>query len=63
MMIWRETYDLQLQLSEAGSISNIKTIGTHIQADYKVQNYYANDSLLRVVTKANVIALLQEQYG
>ena len=63
MLIWRETFDLQHQLSEAGSVSNIKTLGNHSQADSKVQNFYANDSLLRVVTKANVIALLQEQHG
>ena len=63
MLIWRETFDLPHQLSEAGSVSNIKTLGTHSQADSKVQNFYANDSLLRVVTKANVIALLQEQHG
>ena len=61
LTIWRQEFDLNHQLDEEGSISNFKLIFNHSQADWRCKQYYANDSLMRVVTEANLIALLQEQ--
>ena len=61
LTIWRQEFDLNHQLDEEGSISNFKLIFNHSQADWRCKQFYANDSLMRVVTEANLIALLQEQ--
>ena len=61
LTIWRQHFDLPHQLAEEGSISHFKLIFSHSQADWRCKQYYANDSLMRVVTEANLIALLQEQ--
>lgn len=46
----------------SGTCSKYYQVFHHTQADRKVKNFYANDSLLRVTTEANLIALLQEQH-
>ena len=35
----------------------------HTQADLNVKNFFANDSLLRVTTEANLLAFLQSSTG
>lgn len=61
LTIWRQYFDQPHQLAEEGSISNFREIFSHSQADLKCKNYFANQSLMQVVTEANLIALLQEQ--
>ena len=40
-----------------------QVVCTHSQADRRVQHFYANQSLLKVTTAINLIALLQEMDG
>ena len=58
--MYRGNFDRPGQLHEPGSISNLKEVLHHTQADYHCKNFFANEALLKVVTESNMIALLQE---
>lgn len=63
LAIWRNYFDLPHQLIEEGSISNVKEVFQHSQADKRCKMYYANDALRQVTLDINLVALLQEQKG
>ena len=61
--IFRKHFDPGQQLYETGSISHLKSIFHHTQADREGKNYFANNALLQVTTQSNLIALLQQKTG
>ena len=63
LAIYRKHFDPGQQLYETGSISHLKSIFHHTQADRDGKNYFANQALLEVTTNSNLIALLQAKTG
>ena len=63
LAIYRKHFDPGQQLYETGSISHLKSIFHHTQADREGKNYFANQALLEVTTHSNLIALLQAKTG
>ena len=63
LAIYRKHFDPGQQLYETGSISHLKSIFHHSQADRDATNYFANQALLEVTTNSNLIALLQAKTG
>ena len=59
--MYRGHFDRQGQLNEPGSISNLREVLHHTQADYHCKNVFAIEALMKVVTESNLLALLQEQ--
>ena len=56
--MFRHEFDLPGHMQEYGSISWTKTTFSHNKADYRIKNYYANQSLLEVTTVSNLLVLL-----
>ena len=48
---------------EPGSISWVKEVFSHSQADYANKNFYPNYDLANVTTDINLLSLLQLQTG
>ena len=61
--MYRQNYDKLGELQQPGSISHNKVVFSHTQADSKVKHFYANESLSKVTTAIDLIALLQERDG
>ena len=61
--IYRKYFDPGQQLNMTGSISHLKQIFHHTQADREGKNYFANQALLEVTTQSNLIALLHAKTG
>ena len=63
LLIYMQEFFLAGQKQEVGSVDWTKEVFHHTQADARLKNFFANESLIKVTTAINLITLLGQQLG